>query len=528
MKLPALPLSASLLDRGLPICDLTLEPGVTTNRGCREDWTLVIGAPDGDGWSLLVDDAPIALDADRIWRWSPGFFAGLVEAQLYRHGRRLATYCLEVAPDADKLALPLYQQMLDELMEMDPVLVIGTEPATTKMGALGPAADPWVEFRRLRRHGPDFVAALQRLTQRPIRTVRSARRTAPIRTARRVDRQTVRSAVTMGTIGPLVPGFEAVQSQIVQAEPHYDLPWYEEHYDGPANRCIMALLLAVQRRARDLLASLEELVNRDSDSETRTGLAERWPVRRRFLKNLLHELKPLLRAEPFRSVTVPEMTAAGLTAIAAHPTYARAYRCGWSAIRRGLQASNAIEAVWLCPSWELYERWCFAQVVKQLKVLTGIEGVTGWDASKGVWKTRLASGVRLRAESQRTFSSNQDAEFRSVSRERRPDVVLTVESGSERRYLTLDAKYMQARSSVLAAMASAHIYNDSLRWHGERPSASFLMVPARGGAPWLEEEDFQKQEGVGVLPLSPETGDEKLERLLKRFLWPLEGEAAAP
>lgn len=528
MKQSALHLSAWLLDRGLPVRELTLEPGETINRGCREDWTLAVRAPNGDGWSLLVDDAPVALDADGSWRWSPGFFSGLVEAQLHRQGRHLASYCLEVAPDADKLALSMYQQMLDELVDIDPILAIGTEPATTKMGALGPATDPWVEFRRLRRHGPDFIAALHRLTKQPIRTVRSARRTAPLRTARRIDMQTVRSAVTMGAIGPLVPGFEATESQAIQTEPCYDLPWFEEHYDGPANRCITALLLAVQRRARDLLARLEELVNRDSDSETRTGLVDRWPVRRHFLQRLLRELKPVLRAEPFRSVTVPEITAAGLTAIAAHPTYSRAYRCGWSAIRRGVRTSDAMEAVWLCPSWELYERWCFARVVKQLKSLTGVEGVTGRDVSRGIWKARLATGARLRAEGQRTFSSNQGSEFRSVSRERRPDVVLTIESGSDRRYLTMDAKYTQARSGVLAAMASAHIYNDSLRWQGQRPAASYLMVPAGGGAPWLEEEDFQKQEGVGVMPLSPQTGDEQLERLLKGFLHSRDGKADLP
>ena len=195
MRQPDLKLDALLLDRGLAIGDRTLEPGETINRGCREDWTLAIRAPAGDGWSLLVDDAPVSIDADHIWRWSPGFFSGLVEAQLHQHGRPLATYWIEVAPDADKLALSLYQTMLDELIEIDPILALGTEPATTKMGALGPATDPWVEFRRLRRHGPGFLVALLRMAQRPIRTVRSARRTAPIRTARRVDMQTVRSAV---------------------------------------------------------------------------------------------------------------------------------------------------------------------------------------------------------------------------------------------------------------------------------------------------------------------------------------------
>lgn len=520
MKLPALHLSAQLLDGSKPVRDLVLEPGGAINRGFREDWTVVVHAPNGEGWALLVDDAPVPGSAEGAWRWKPGFFAGLVEAQLHRRGQLMATYRLEVSPDADKLALRLYQQMLDELIEIDPMLAVGTEPATAKMGTLGSEADAWVEFRRLRQHGPGFLAAIRLLRQRPIRTVRPARRTAPIRAARRVDMQTVRAAAQTGTIGPLVAGFEPAQGHTTQAEPGYDLPWYEEHFDGPANRCITALLLAVRRRAVGLLECLEGLVRQDAGPETRTGLAERWPVRRRFLQDLVRQLKPVLRAEPFRSVTAAEISAAGLTAVAAHPVYSRAYRSGWSAIRRGLRTSRASEAVWLCPSWELYERWCFGQVVERLKTLTAADGHMHWDASKGVWQARLPSGLLLRAEAQRTFSSSQSAPFRSISRERRPDIVCTVESARERRFITLDAKYSQSRAAVLNAMSSAHIYNDSLRWRGRRPSASLLMVPADGGAPWLEEETFHDREGVGVVAVSPDLAHSKLHRVLQRLVDP--------
>ena len=67
-------------------------------------------------------------------------------------------------------------------------------------------------------------------------------------------------------------------------------------------------------------------------------------------------------------------------------------------------------------------------------------------------------------------------------------------------------------------MSSAHIYNDSLRWRERRPSASLLMVPAGGGAPWLEEEAFHGREGVGVLNVSPGLADSKLDRVLQRLV----------
>ncbi len=107
MKPAVLQLSAQLLDGNNPVRSLILEPGRAINRGFREDWTLVVYAPNGEGWVLLVDDAPVPKNAEGAWLWKPGFFAGLVEAQLHRNGQLLATYCLEVSPDADKLALTL-------------------------------------------------------------------------------------------------------------------------------------------------------------------------------------------------------------------------------------------------------------------------------------------------------------------------------------------------------------------------------------------------------------------------------------
>jgi len=511
-------LDAKLKAGNGPALEMTLRPGEALNRGLQEGAELEISAPGGEGWSLLVDDEPLAMSEDRTWRWVPGFFAGLVSTELRRGGQTIATYRLEVSPHADKLVLPLYLQMLDNLIDIDPMLVLGTEPATHKLGTLGSALDPWLEFRRLRMHAPALLSALQHLTKRPIRNVRSSRRIATLRGARRVDMQTVRSAAMLGALAPLVPDSDLLAQGNTSKEPRYDLPWFEEHMDGPANRCITAMLLAVRRRTLQLLVKLAEQINRSENAETRTGLATRWPVRREFLKELAQTLNLLSRAEPFCSVTRPEVSAAGLNAISAHPIYSRAYRCAWHAIRPGLQGLNVIESIWLCPTWELYERWCFAKVVAQLRCLTGIEGRIKWDPAGCVWNGKTEPSVKIQAHCQLPFRSTRTTTFRSISRERRPDIVVTAEHGNDRRYMILDAKYTQSRQGVLEAMASAHIYNDSLRWKGQRPWLSLLTVPARGGAPWLEKQEFMESEGVGVLILSPEDGTDQLSNVLAKMI----------
>ena len=68
----------------------------------------------------------------------------------------------------------------------------------------------------------------------------------------------------------------------------------------------------------------------------------------------------------------------------------------------------------------------------------------------------------------------------------------------------LDAKYRVSRENVLAAMDSAHIYQDCLRMREERAHMSILLVPAPGGAPWLEEGAFVEKHRVGVAALSPQ------------------------
>jgi len=93
----------------------------------------------------------------------------------------------------------------------------------------------------------------------------------------------------------------------------------------------------------------------------------------------------------------------------------------------------------------------------------------------------------------------------SISKERVPDLVLRVDSTDRTRLVVLDAKYRASRSNILDAMESAHIYQDSLRIGSRRPDATLLLLPAGGGAKWLEDPAFQSEHRVGVQVISPQT-----------------------
>lgn len=477
----------------------SLSPAPAPNVGFTEAADYLFEKP-AAGWSLRVDDEPLEDAADAAyWRWEPRFFAGEVTAELFGPtGAASELFLLDVSPEPSKIGRQIFAQMLDELWEADPVLVIGTEPGTRRIGDLGSTQNAWLEFARFRRYVPEFMRAVVPVLTNPRRALYVRRIAAPLRQVRRVDRQTAlalaRSPAASSVVG-------RVGGLVRQQDDRIDVPSVEETLDSAANRAMLALVLALIRRGRGLQDRLQDLVNRDPDSETRTSLASRWPVRKQVLEDVLGHLKALLRASPFSHVSRPEISASGLTALAADPCYARVWSCGWRALRHGLALGSESDRLWVSPSWEIYERWCFLRLGQLLS--TNLPGWQ-WSRRSDYW-TSESGNCRVELHLQPTFRSRrQESDTRwSISKERVPDLVLTAHSPAGTSFLVLDAKYRTSRSNVLDAMDSAHIYQDSLRIGALRPRASLLLVPSGGGAPWLEQPAFQLAHRVGICVFSP-------------------------
>ena len=453
--------------------------------------------------SLYVDDEPLPDHPSEpsCWVWEPRFFAGEVTAEMVRaDGTNSVLFLLDVAPDANKLGREAFTQMVNELWQEDPMLVIGSEPATTPSGELGNQEDPWAAFARLRRCGPDSLRAFASIRACPRRVLRSRRDSVPLHHARRVDRQTAAALLRSPAIALFVAGADELPAFAQNSR--LDVPRVEETVDSAANRTILALVLALLRRTRALGERLQGLVEREIVSETRTSLAVRWPRRKQFLDSLAAQLKILLRLAPFLEVQRAEITAAGLTAIASDPIYSRAWSRGWRALRHGIESSTNTERLWVSPSWEIYERWCFLRLGK---LLAARMPAWGWHRLPNRW---VGSYHDHRAELllQPTFRSNHagTGKMWSISKQREPDLVLKVERAGDLRFVVLDAKYRTSRSNVLDAMESAHIYQDSLRIGSRRPEGSLLIVPSPGGASWLEDPAFQTEHRVGIHVLAPE------------------------
>ena len=462
---------------------------------------------------LLVDDEPLGRveGSANEWSWTPGFYAGEVRAELLdADDRSLGVWLLDVSPDRGKTGREVFARMVDEILDFDPHLVIGEEPARRRLGASGDTDDPLILFERLRRRRRDLERALAAIRREPVSVLRARRRFVPLRDTRRADLRTLRSALRQpATLAAIRPG-TASRPYGPGSDPILDVPAVERTLDSPANRCILAMLRALLLRCRELSKRLERLAQKPLD-DTRTAVANRVGRWNQILGEMGRGFATAERRRPFSDVRRPEITAAGLNAVAAHPLYARFWRIGWKALRRGVYRMDPEDRLPLSPTWEIYERWCFVALERKLREwLPNYDWTnTGLNDSDRRRLTGSADGHRITLHLQRTFpktKGEQAPESWSISGRFRPDLVLTSQSADgPSRFVVLDAKYRAAESAILSGMTeSVHPYADALHWGYRRPERTLLLVPNATQAEWLTRTDYVDRHRVGVVALRPD------------------------
>jgi hypothetical protein len=475
-----------------------------------------------DKCRLLIDEAElscVSVGQTNTWAWQPGFYAGTVSAELFdAEGLRLAKYLLDVSPDPSKFGQQVFQEMIDDLFYFNPELLLGSEAAQLGIGVDGDVTDPNLAYARLRRNGTKLLLALKALSLKPLSHLTHDRVIIPAHQVRRIDQQSLLSIIKNPSVFAILPGNERIDENLTLL---FDVPRSRDELDTPAHRTLLFILYVVIRRTRQVMDSLIEIVQNEVQSSTRTALAPRIDYRLQFLSDLDSNLRRLVQRSPFTQIKRKEITAAGLNAISAHPLYAQVYRTCWHILRSGIAGERGDESVWMSPTWEIYERWCFLKIHQVLKLAYPDLSWQHHNPSSRkdcIQITGMNDAVTVKLYLQPRFPAFDQPSwhfFSSLSGERIPDIVLTYSSGITRRLFVFDAKYRTSRSGVLDAMLSAHLYHDSLRWDGIAPHRSLLLVPEGGGAPWLEKNDFIEKYNVGVFPLNRLTNNAKLVTTIK-------------
>jgi hypothetical protein len=475
---------------------------------------------------FYVDD--VLLDAvvhegELAWSWTPGFFAGEVVAELVDlQGSLKASYQLDVSPDQTKLGSESFAKMLDTIISFEPALLFGTEDAQYQIGSEGLANNPHLQYSRLRRYGEQMLIAMQNVALRPLTVLRQERTSVQAHRVKRLDKQSIHQALKS-------PGAVA----LLRADPlakrdsrglSFDVSSVYNEKNNPANQALALVLHEVMRRCRQVSLALRHLSANEKVSSTRSPLEPRLARRINYLESLHRSLRRLERCEPFRSVTAQRLTAAGLNAISAHPAYARAYRFGWYSLRPGLFGERSGESLWISPTWEIYERWCYVMVLDQMRRIYPDLCWTNLRASSradSIHRRGEGKGLTLDVWLQvrcPAVDRKANAGFSSLSGQRFPDIAITLKTADASRFIILDAKYRASRPSVLESMASAHLYHDCLRWHGRKPDYSLLLVPRGGSVEVLESSEFRDLHGVGVLALGNASDANKIGDILLQAL----------
>ncbi|TFZ02980.1 DUF2357 domain-containing protein [Ramlibacter henchirensis] len=466
--------------------------------GLREDVDYTIDwSPQSPGDRIFIDDVEITFNPDGRYHWRPAFYAGRVPADLIGASGDLRRYWLDVGPSPLKSGDECFAEMVRDIRQFDPGLLLGDAAAGMVFGREGKTGlfTDDVLLSRVRTYGPRFLGAVMEIVKVPHRALSSETHNLPLSRIRRLHPGALRDRRLLAlAAGKSQPGedLDSVQVRSLSIAPTFDTP---------ANRSLVALLsrmLAVLRRLQGVVlqcglgaAREEQEVRRDR------RLAE--------LGSLEARVIAIMRALPFSEVTRAQTSAAGLTQIAAQPLYSRAYRAGCTALRTGVEGDDQFDLLHVTPSWGIYETWCYLAVLRALAEVTGRPGEVCRDRlipSQLAYRFHLGGGDSLDAFFQATFLAEGPTAARraySISRERRPDIVLVHATPSSSRAMVLDAKWRSGRDRILESMESAHIYHDALRFDQRCPEPCLILLPAPTSVPSLETAKFVGEHGVGAL-----------------------------
>lgn len=466
--------------------------------GLREDTDYTIAWPGRTlGSRLYVDDVELAQSADGRYRWRPSFYAGRARAELLSPDGSRQSMWLDVGPSETKSGEQSFEEMVDAIRRFDAALLGGVSSATMVFGRDGTPGlySEDILLARLRQHGPSFVEAVVAIARCPHRTLSADSQLLPLSRVRRLHPSALRdrqlAALCAGAQDSELD-WDALQVRSTTSVPTFDTP---------ANRALVALLqrvLASALRLRDVVTNKRL----GADIEEQSVRMER---RLSDLDVLEARIRGLLMRSPFTEVGRAGVTAAGLTQIAAQPSYSRAYRLGCMALATSVYGDSEVDALHVNHSWGLYETWCYiavvhllGQVLEQQPVVFRPTAV----AAQLAHRIDMLDGAAVEVYFQALFPSESPSAGRigwSISRERRPDILLILRRAGRCSSVVLDAKWRSGRGNVLEAMESAHIYHDSLRLEGVVPSPCLVLLPGSVEVPSLSSDEYISRHLVGAI-----------------------------
>jgi hypothetical protein len=418
-----------------------------------------------------------------------------------------------IRPTPAKLKPELWATMLGELEAWLPSLGIGVQ--APRGGAVG--LDGVASVRLAEAVLPlldSWERALRRVIERPRVRVLHPIEDVPLHRTHAADRETVAWLAHHPAVAAWLDPTKNLELEGLP--PEVPQRAVEDTLDHPANRHLAWLCVRVHRTLHDAAAALRR-VKPDELNDTVA-----WCEGRAAALDTAAERIDRLRRRSFLATLRPApATGSALLVVRDDPAYARVHRLARLILAPRFQHAAGALSASTRPTFELYEMWCFLAVQRALAHRLGsavawtsirlerlLEGGTGEGARFDGSGEALAVSILFNP----TFSSwmaSVPNTRRSVSRARRPDIVVTWREGERTAWLALDAKYRVGHDALGKAFDSAHGYHDALRWpeFGGACRAAVLLSPQRtdDAAAWFEA-GFREEHRVGVFAVAPGDG----------------------
>lgn len=460
--------------------------------------------------------------ADLLWRWRFVSESWCGRAILtLAHGVAHQTIEVAAVPADKKHSAQEYERMLDRVLSYGPTLAFGLTPGEVGASALGGPA-PRVTHPAII---DCFLGALLQQLRRVLAD--------PVREQRRFEtysRLSIAEPVSPRTLAWLASRPSHL-ARVKAGDPSTEcLQHLRRHtYDHPANRFVVTMLKRLRRSFEATSRALDGFSQKQMTHDLERQRARHLSRRTRIAAKQVAEA---LRHPVFEGLDPGEMTEGVAQVFSDHPAYARLAKLAGRLLDAGIALGDEGElSSSLRRTWDLFELYSLYRTIEALEAaLRGdwtlkrepLEHHVLTTPKEGrLWQARHNDGRKLALHFQEHFGHAQQGPM-TISASRRPDFVLSLFVDDKlQSWILLDAKYRVAQPSIAEALASMHVYRDSLRWRCKATGlehtarAGFLLVPAV--APECEryaDTTYLSERGFGLI----EVEDTRLGETLLRAL----------
>ena len=336
-------------------------------------------APHADAAELFIDDQPLeglrAQAGTARWRWSPGFHAGTVDAELRLSGQLPRRFEIETDPDIRKLTRTDFDLMVREILQDTFALFAVSSFRRSVARGTGKRPPPIARLEFLRSRIDALEQAVAAIARRPRHMLRAEETTLPYYGAAHVTSPEILKSFRTGSIRaeqgtpsrlpPSLRGFLPAHLRVQRRRSSVDLP--EHRQMGACLRVWSSWLSAVS----DMLA----------EDDLKEETAEPAPSARRGRQDagsLGRRLSRMASQSPFSEAgdAQPQLLLSAL--FRNDPDYCRFFRL-WQDMNLGIgSVFGDFLNMPLARTFELYELWCFMRLIRAAAEEYGTEGLCDW------------------------------------------------------------------------------------------------------------------------------------------------------